>query len=119
MFFDVPSSRPRFSSGSWAGLIRAERSTVLDAEGLALNGNGVTGVALIDGSDTMIGGYSANDRNVMTAADCDPGCENFYDNMIHAWLFGWNRPAFGTPKKFNHAMHSLDFVMRILDRFIG
>ncbi len=83
----------------------------LDAEGLALNGNGVTGVALTDGSDNMIGGYSANDRNVMTAASCAFTCENAFDNMIQAWLLGWSGPAFGAPKEFNHN--------RIIDNYLG
>jgi CSLREA domain-containing protein len=74
----------------------------LDKDGEALAGNGVTGVGLTDASDCVIGGDTADDRNIMTAKDFEAGDDNGSYNMIQAWSLGWGAPAFGIPKKFNN-----------------
>jgi CSLREA domain-containing protein len=84
------------------GVLVAGNYLNLDAAGEVLAGNGVTGVSLLDTSDSVIGGDSADDRNVMTAKDFEVGDDNGGYNMIQPWLLGWSAPAFGTPKKFNN-----------------
>ena len=75
----------------------------LDADGITPSGTGLAAVEVYDGSDTMIGGRKANDRNVIWAADLRSNeLADVVATMVRLWQFGWNEPAFGTPKAMNN-----------------
>lgn len=73
----------------------------MDIAGEQFSGDGVTAVALLDASNALIGGDSADDRNVMSSSDHAAGYANLSYNMIIAWAQGWAAPAFGGPRQFN------------------
>jgi CSLREA domain-containing protein len=74
----------------------------LDVAGEVLDGEGVTAIALLDVSNAVIGGDSADDRNVMSSSNNDAGYDNVTYNLIQAWSQGWAAPAFSGPKHFNN-----------------
>jgi CSLREA domain-containing protein len=83
------------------GVVVAGNYLNLDADGVAPVGAGKAALEIVDGSDNLIGGYGANDRNVMTAAVPQPPGVDLA-TMVRPWLFGWSAPAFGAPKKANN-----------------
>jgi CSLREA domain-containing protein len=91
------------------GVVVAGNYLNLDTDGVTPTGSGVAAVEIVDGSDNVIGGDSADDRNVLTAALSLAPLP--LATMVRPWLFGWSDPAFGAPKKANNN--------KIIGNFIG